>query len=59
MKDDEKELNHMHEYNIRGCCANCPISGFIIDCGDVDCESVIKIWNELKERKHLEKDKDV
>lgn len=54
MNDDTKKLNHMHEYN-----TNCPFSGFIVDCEDVDCESVIKIWNELKERKHLEKDKDV
>lgn len=61
MKDDTKELNHMHEYNIR-VCANCPFSGFIVDCEDVDCESVIKIWNELnelKESERFEQDKDV
>lgn len=58
MKDDEKKSNYISEYNIRGC-ANCPFSGFIVDCEDVDCESVIKIWNELKESEHLEKDKDV
>lgn len=40
-------------------CANCPLSGFIVDCKDVDCESVIRIWNELKERERFEKDKDV
>ena len=58
MKDDEKKSNYISEYNIRGC-ANCPFSGFIVDCEDVDCESVIKIWNELKESERFEKDKDV
>lgn len=56
--DDEKKSNYISEYNIRGC-ANCPFSGFLVDCEDVDCESVIRIWNELKEREHFEKDKDV
>ena len=58
MKDNTKELNHMHEYNIRGC-ANCPFSGFIIDCDDVNCESIIRIWNELKESERFEQDKDI
>lgn len=55
MNDDEKKSNYISEYNIRGC-SNCPISGFIVDCEDVDCEFVIKNWNEMKERRNKHDD---